>query len=188
MEGLLAYQSENGLWRQLVDYPEAWEETSASAMFAYSMITGIRLGWLDEKIYGPVVEKTWLSFVDKLNENGELEEVCMGTNEKYTAKEYLDRPRKTGDFHGQAPLLWAAEAFLRLAYDSTNNPDTKDPEASFSVYSQAGSLTFSEKLSKSQCNTGTRIDVSHMDNGLYIYRIKQSDRTFTGRLIILRSV
>jgi len=43
---------------------------------------------------------------------GELEEVCIGTNEKFTFEEYLDRPRRAGDFHGQAALLWAANALL----------------------------------------------------------------------------
>lgn len=26
--------------------------------------------------------------------------------------DYLDRPRQTGDFHGQAPLLWFATALV----------------------------------------------------------------------------
>ena len=26
---------------------------------------------------------------------------------------YLARPRRTGDLHGQAPVLWTAAAFLR---------------------------------------------------------------------------
>jgi len=57
MAGLESFQTPNGLWRQLIDYPSAWEETSGSAMFTYAMVTGIRLGWLDPEIYGPIVEK-----------------------------------------------------------------------------------------------------------------------------------
>lgn len=114
LDGLLPYQTSNGLWRQLIDNPDAWEETSGSAMIAYSMVTGIRLGWLDAEKFRPVVDKTWMGLVNKLNENGELEEVCVGTNEKLTAKGYLDRPRIPGDHHGQAPMLWTAEALLIL--------------------------------------------------------------------------
>ncbi len=44
MNALKASQAPGGLWRQLIDYPEAWEETSGSAMFTYAMLTGIRLG------------------------------------------------------------------------------------------------------------------------------------------------
>lgn len=112
MAALIPYQSSNGLWRQLVDYQDAWEETSGSAMFAYSMLKGIKFGWLDQETFGPVVERAWLSLAEKVNSSGELSDVCVGTNEKYTAQEYLDRPRETGDYHGQAPLLWFAEALL----------------------------------------------------------------------------
>jgi hypothetical protein len=28
-------------------------------------------------------------------------------------KFYLDRPRRTGDLHGQSPLLWTASALMR---------------------------------------------------------------------------
>lgn len=114
MAGLVPFQSSNGLWRQLIDAPDSWEETSGSAMFAYAMATGIRMGWLDAEEYGPVLEKAWLGLVDKLNEDGRLEDVCIGTNEKLTAQGYLDRPRVTGDHHGQAPLLWTASALLLL--------------------------------------------------------------------------
>ena len=114
MEGLLPYQSSSGLWRQLIDYPNAWEETSGTGMFTYAMVTGIRLGWLNPEIYCPVVKKAWLALVSKLNEKGELQDVCIGTNEMMTAQGYLDRRAKTGDHHGQGPLLWTANALLLL--------------------------------------------------------------------------
>jgi rhamnogalacturonyl hydrolase YesR len=39
MNALLKYQSESGMWRQIVDDPEAWEESSSTAMFTYAIIT-----------------------------------------------------------------------------------------------------------------------------------------------------
>ena len=82
MKGLLSYQSENGLWRQLIDKGytfeedgktlENWDETSGTAMFVYSFIVGVKKGWLDEKTYGPAARKGWLALVDKVNEKGEL--------------------------------------------------------------------------------------------------------------------
>jgi rhamnogalacturonyl hydrolase YesR len=114
LEGLIPCQSAAGLWRQLIDDPNSWEETSGSAMIVYAMVTGIRLGWLEEEKYAPIVEKAWLALVDKLDTDGALEEVCVGTNEKMTAQAYLDRPRRTGDHHGQGPMLWTAHALLLL--------------------------------------------------------------------------
>lgn len=48
MAGLLSFQTEAGLWRQLIDQPESWPETSGSAMFAFGMVTGVAHGWLDD--------------------------------------------------------------------------------------------------------------------------------------------
>jgi hypothetical protein len=39
--------------------------------------------------------------------------VCSGTNKLNDLSYYLARPRRTGDFHGQAPILWSASALLR---------------------------------------------------------------------------
>ena len=36
MQALLSYQSKDGMWRQLVDHPEAWPETSSTGMFSVS--------------------------------------------------------------------------------------------------------------------------------------------------------
>jgi rhamnogalacturonyl hydrolase YesR len=123
MEGLIPYQSSNGLWRQLIDYEEAYEETSATGMIAYAMVTGLHNGWLDPEVYVPVVEKAWMGLVDLLDEHGELGAVCVGTNQKFTAQEYLDRPARRGNFHGQAPLLWTAEALYLLGNETEETPD-----------------------------------------------------------------
>ncbi|HEY6187612.1 MAG TPA: glycoside hydrolase family 88 protein [Pyrinomonadaceae bacterium] len=122
MTSLLKYQGEDGLWKQLIDHPESWSETSGTGMFAFAMITGVKNGWLDGKTYGPAARKAWLGLVKYLDANANVREVCAGTNK--AAKEvgpdldeqlkfYLARPRLTGDLHGQAALLWSATALLR---------------------------------------------------------------------------
>ncbi|MCD8165938.1 MAG: glycoside hydrolase family 88 protein [Bacteroides sp.] len=112
METLRSYQNEEGLWSQLVDEPQSWTETSGSAMFTYAMITGVKKGWLDAEIYGPIARKAWLTLLTYLNEDNDLREVCQGTNIGDTRQYYLERKRVTGDLHGQAPLLWCAAALL----------------------------------------------------------------------------
>lgn len=114
MAGLLQFQSEAGLWRQLIDQPASWPETSGSAMFAFGMVTGVSHGWLNEASYGPAARKAWLALVGLLDENANLREVCVGTNKGTDAPYYLARPRTTGDLHGQAPMLWTASALLRM--------------------------------------------------------------------------
>jgi len=113
MAALLKYQGADGLWKQLIDHPEAWDETSSTGMFTFAMVTGVKNGWLDKKIYGPAARKAWLGLVGKIDADGDLSDVCEGTNKKNDLNYYLTRARKTGDLHGQGPLLWCASAFLR---------------------------------------------------------------------------
>jgi len=113
MASLLKYQGEDGLWRQLIDHPESWLESSGTGMFTFAMITGVKNGWLDEKTYGEAARKGWLGLVKYLNPDANIREVCAGTNKKNDLQYYLDRPRNVGDLHGQAPVLWCASALLR---------------------------------------------------------------------------
>lgn len=80
MMALLEHQNPSGLQRQLVDKPEAWEETSGSGRFAYAIVTGVKRGWLGEQNYGPVGRKAWLALVDSLDDKGNLTNACVGTN------------------------------------------------------------------------------------------------------------
>jgi rhamnogalacturonyl hydrolase YesR len=113
MATLLTHQADNGMWRQLIDHPESWEETSSTAMFSYAFVTGVKNGWLAEDIYGPPARKAWIALVGYLTPEGLLREVCVGTGKKNDLQHYLNRPRVTGDTHGQAPMLWTATALLR---------------------------------------------------------------------------
>ncbi len=112
MSTLKAYQNEEGLWNQLIDQSDAWTETSGSAMFTYAMIKGVKHGWLPADEYAPVARKAWLALVSYLNENGDLRNVCIGTNIGNTKEHYMKRKRLIGDFHGQAAMLWCAVALL----------------------------------------------------------------------------
>lgn len=113
METLVSHQSEEGTWRQLIDDPESWPETSSTGMFAFALISGVKNGWLKEDKYGIAARKGWLGLISYINENGEITDVCEGTNKLNDRQYYLDRKRLTGDKHGQAPVLWCATALLR---------------------------------------------------------------------------
>lgn len=113
MSALLKFQEKDGMWLQIIDDPEAWKETSGTAMFTYAMITGVKNGWLDKKTYGAAARKGWLALVTYINQDDELTEVCEGTNIKNDRNHYMQRKRIVGDLHGQAPLIWCATALLR---------------------------------------------------------------------------
>lgn len=112
MKVLKETQSEKGMWRQLVDDPELWEETSGSAMFTYAMIVGVKKGWLDAREYGKTARKGWVAICQYINEAGDVEAVCEGTMIENNREHYINRLPLTGDLHGQAPVLWCAYALV----------------------------------------------------------------------------
>lgn len=113
MASLLQYQSENGMWRQLVDYTYAWAESSCTAMFAYAIQTGMDRGWLSKRRYGAAVDKAWKALSAHLDREGNMREICVGTGQQNDIEFYLKRPRTLGDLHGQAPFLWLAVARMK---------------------------------------------------------------------------
>ncbi len=113
MSSLIKYQTPGGSWRQLIDDPASWEESSCTGMFTFALITGVKNGWLDKNDYGPAARKGWLALVSYINDKGEVTQVCEGTGKKNDRQYYYDRKRNAGDMHGQAPVLWCASALLR---------------------------------------------------------------------------
>ena len=113
MHTLLKYQGKDGMWRQLIDHPEAWPESSSTGMFTFAMVTGVKNGWLVGREYRKAARKGWLAVVKYIDANGDVQSVCEGTGKNNDLEYYLKRARLTGDLHGQAPILWAASALLR---------------------------------------------------------------------------
>lgn len=114
MTALLQYQSEDGMWRQLIDEEESWKETSSTAMFGYAISVGVKKGILPKSNFTPAYQKAWLSLVDYINVEGKVTDVCVGTGQSTDINYYLNRPKTTGDFHGQAPILWFAHSLLAI--------------------------------------------------------------------------
>lgn len=113
MSALLRYQGNDGMWRQVIDNDEAWPETSGSAMFSFAMISGVQNGWLVGDQYAHAARKAWIALIGYIDQNEDVTNVCEGTNKKNDMSYYLARRRRTGDFHGQAAMLWTASALLR---------------------------------------------------------------------------
>lgn len=113
MSTLLKFQRDSGLWGQLVDDADSWDETSCSAMFAYAMAVGVRNGWLDRTVYGAAVEKAYAALVARLDPHGNLGGVCVGTGASASREFYLKRPVANGDPHGQAAMLWLCKELMK---------------------------------------------------------------------------
>ncbi|MEI9849560.1 MAG: glycoside hydrolase family 88 protein [Sphingomonas sp.] len=108
MAALLAHQAADGMWRQLIDHPDAWKETSGTAMLGFAMAVGVKRGILADPAYAAAYRRAWSALAAYVGPDGRLSNVCVGTGQSRDAAYYLARPTVTGDLHGQAALLWFA--------------------------------------------------------------------------------
>lgn len=112
--GLLACQSGEGLWHQLLDRNDSYLESSATAMFVYGFARGINRGWLDAKAYGPAALLGWNALGTQINNIGQIENVCVGTGVSYEPAYYYNRHVHPYTAHGYGPVLMAGSEMLAL--------------------------------------------------------------------------
>ena len=114
LAGMRSRQAPDGMWRQIVDVPGSYRETSVTAMTLTAMARGIRRGWLDDS-YRPVVDRAWRALLAHVAGDGTLVDVCFSTGAGPTRRHYLDRPAVNGaDDRGGAMVLGAALEYYDL--------------------------------------------------------------------------
>ena len=67
-----------GLWHTLLDHPDSYLETSASAAIAYGFLKGVRMGYLDASYKEPA-ERAVAGVIAQVDENGVVGGVSYGT-------------------------------------------------------------------------------------------------------------
>jgi len=112
--GLARTQSGTGLWHQLLDRPDSYLETSATAIYAYSIARAINRGWLDRKAYAPMATLAWNAVTTKVSPAGEVEDVCVGTGMGFDPAFYYYRPRHVSAAHGYGPVLLAGAEIIAM--------------------------------------------------------------------------
>jgi unsaturated rhamnogalacturonyl hydrolase len=112
--GLIAAQGHAGLWHQLLDRAESYEETSASAMFVFGIARGINRGWLDRQAFGPPASLGWNAVARKVNAQGQVEGTCVGTGMGWDPMFYLYRPVQVLAAHGYGPMFLAGAEMIEL--------------------------------------------------------------------------
>ncbi|MGL6174162.1 MAG: glycoside hydrolase family 88/105 protein [Cellulosilyticaceae bacterium] len=125
IDALLKYQDESGMWYQVVDQMNRagnYLETSGSAIMAYGILKGVRLGYLPEryKAYG---EKAFYGVCNRYlhKKDGELNlgGICLvaglGGKEMRDGsfEYYISEPVVENEAKGVAPLLLAYTEVLR---------------------------------------------------------------------------
>lgn len=78
LRSLVELQDGSGLWHNLLDHSETYLETSASAMFVYSLAKGVNEGWLSP-IYAPAAITGWNGVATRVLPDGRVDGICEGT-------------------------------------------------------------------------------------------------------------
>lgn len=126
IDALLKYQQENGMWYQIINQPgqeKNYLETSGSAIMAYGILKGVRLGFLDES-YAEYGLKAFEGICDKylsIGEDGKLHlgGICLvaglggKTKRSGTYEYYMSEPIVNDDAKGTGPFLMAFTEVLR---------------------------------------------------------------------------
>jgi unsaturated rhamnogalacturonyl hydrolase len=98
VDKLAEFQSENGLWHTLLDDHTSYCETSASAAFCYSIMKGMRKGYLSDK-YKDVIGKGVKAVIDQIDVTGFVQGVSYGTAIGFNLEHYKEiaiRPQPYG--------------------------------------------------------------------------------------------
>jgi unsaturated rhamnogalacturonyl hydrolase len=126
VNGLAEVQGKDGRWHQLLDRPDSYLETSATAIYAFCIARGVNRGWLDAQAYGPMAALAWHAVTTQVNEQGQVENVCVGTGMGFDPAFYYHRPVSSTAPHGPGPVLLAGAEMLSLA---KNHPAVVNDEA-----------------------------------------------------------
>lgn len=113
VNGLARYQSESGLWHQLLDKNDSYLETSCSAMFTYAIAKGVNEGWLDER-YSSIALAGWEELKTKIRSDGQVADICVGTGIENDLVFYYKRPTVLNDIHGLGALILAGCEIVKL--------------------------------------------------------------------------
>lgn len=142
IKGLSQLQGRDGFWHQLLDRNDSYEETSATAIFAYCIAHAVNQGWVEAVTYGPVAQLAWEAVASKINDKGEVEGVCVGTGMGFDPAYYYYRPVSVKAAHGYEPVIWAGSEIVKMlnsSYprlnDSAIHYYNVDPEATVPIFS-----------------------------------------------------
>jgi unsaturated rhamnogalacturonyl hydrolase len=109
--GLEKVQAPDGMWRQVLDKPELWEETSCTAMFAYGIARAVNRGWI-EPSHLAVARKAFAAIAKNVGLDGAVHGTCEGTSIGADLSYYVQRLRPNDDPHGHGPVMLAGLEIL----------------------------------------------------------------------------
>lgn len=118
LRALVRHQDITGAWHQVINHPESYREFTSTAMIAFSMVRGMREGWLDEGEFREPAERAWYAVKARIGSDGALTDVCTGTGKQKSRRAYFDREAILGrDDRGGAMALNLATEWMAWERD-----------------------------------------------------------------------
>ncbi len=111
IRGLVSYQGESGMWHQVLDHRESFEETSCTAMYIIALARGITNNWIDEK-YETNLMHAWNALKRNISGDGVVKDICRGTGIGYDLEFYFNRKRFDNDPRGLGAVLTASSEMI----------------------------------------------------------------------------
>lgn len=124
--GIRVLQSENGMWRQVLDRMDegSYLETSCTGMFLLAFTRGVKYGWLEED-FMDCMEKAWKGLLTySIDHTGNVYGVCMGSGCAMEAEYYFTIPTIINDDHGTGVVLAAGAEYSALLRELENKSTT----------------------------------------------------------------
>ena len=114
IRGLAAHQTKEGFWHQLIDRNDTYQETSATAIYAYAIARAVNRGYVEPQMYGPMANLAWNAVAGKVLANGQIEGICVGTGMAFDPAFYAYRPTSVKAAHGYGPALLAGAEIIEM--------------------------------------------------------------------------
>ena len=110
--GYSRYQDNSGMWHQLLDKPDSYEESSVTAMFTYVVARAVNKGWIPRRFMS-IAQNGWDALTKKITADGQIPDICIGTSVEEDISYYYNRPRETNDTHGLGAFLMAGAEMVK---------------------------------------------------------------------------
>ena len=112
--GIAKYQNGKGLWHQLLDKSDSYEESSCTSMFTYCIARAVNEGWI-HKSYATIALAGWEGLKENMiTFDGQLKSVCIGTGIQDDLVFYYNRPARTNEAHGLGAVIEAGIEIMKL--------------------------------------------------------------------------
>jgi unsaturated rhamnogalacturonyl hydrolase len=110
--GFSRYQDISGMWHQLLDKPDSYEESSVTAMFVYTVAKAVNEGWISPR-YISIAQNGWEALSKKVTSDGQVPDICIGTSINEDIRYYYNRPKELNDTHGLGAFLLAGTEMIK---------------------------------------------------------------------------